>query len=130
MLTQNENNWLKEREKRPAPCNLEENWNWCLNICNGQSLQFGPPCPLVPDYRDAAEFEARVAAKSAGGDGYCPQEDEVYRSENNIRCAWDISGEMREADYPEEEVEKDCKWCSLKYVRIAVEAEMEAEHDR
>lgn len=130
MLTQNEKNWLEEREKRPAPCSLNESWNWCLNICIGQTLPLRHPCPMVPDYRDAAEFEARVAMLLAGGESFCPPAEEVHRWEKDSKCAWDILGDMKEVDYPEEKTSAACKWCSIKAARIAVEAEMEAENDR
>lgn len=96
MLTQNEKKWLETRGKRPVPCALNESWDWCLNICSGQTLPLRPPCPMVPDYRDAAEFEARVAAELARLNmSMCP-----------------------------------CRFCRLKYARLMVEREMEAEYDR
>lgn len=117
MLTQNEKNWLEEREKRPVPCSLNESWNWCLNICSGQTLPLRPSCPMVPDYRDAAEFEARVAAELAtvrieinwGEDFSCCPPTMTHRE-----CSTEPS-----IDY---------QWCHLKYARIAVEAKMEAEN--
>lgn len=116
MLTQNEKNWLEEREKRPAPCILNESWNWCLNICSGQTLPLRSPCPMVPDYRDAAEFEARVAAKLA-----------IARMEVN----WDDDFSCCPPETGERECSKkrlDCQWCWLKNARLAVESEMEAEN--
>ena len=116
MLTQNEKNWLEEREKRSAPCSLNESWNWCLNICIGQTLPLRHPCPMVPDYRYAAEFEARVAAKLA-----------IARMEVN----WDDDFSCCPPETGERECSKkrlDCQWCWLKNARLAVESEMEAEN--
>lgn len=78
MLTQNEKNWLEEREKRPVPCVLNESWNLGTNWDSG--FPFCPP-----------EMTERL----------CP------RAFN-----------------------QDCHWCHLKYARLTVEQEMEAEHDR
>lgn len=120
MLTQNEKNWLEEREKRPVPCSLNESWNWCLNICSGQTLPLRPSCPMVPDYRDAAEFEARVAAHLAT----------ALMTRN-----WDDSLSCCPPSLTERECAKkhpqdlDCHWCHLKYARIAVEEELTGRHD-
>ena len=77
-------------------------------------------------YKDAAEFEARVVEKLAGGEPFCPPFKDVS---GPGQCAWDIWGVSYEKDYPEEKAIQVCKWCSLRAGRLAVEAEMEAEHD-
>lgn len=113
MLTQNEKNWLEEREKRPVPCSLNESWNWCLNICSGQTLPLRPSCLMVPDYRDAAEFEARVAAELARPNmAMCPcwTGDCEYKRQSGYGAV--------------------CRACRLKYAHLAVEADMEAKNDR
>lgn len=51
MLTKQEKKWLKERENRPAPCGYRQ------GDCRGCLFRF---CILMPDYQDAAEFEAQV----------------------------------------------------------------------
>ena len=79
---------------------------------------------LAPDYRDAAEFEARVVEKLAGGEPFCPPFKEVS---GPGQYAWDVWGVSYEKDYPEEKAVQICKWCSLKAGRLAVEAEMDAE---
>lgn len=77
----------------------------------------------IEQWRDAAEFEARVTEKMAGGEPFCPPPSEP------VKCAWDIWGESYEKDFPEEKAIQVCRWCSLKAGRLAVEAEMEAEND-
>lgn len=106
MLTPNEKNWLEEREKRSVPCILDESWNWCLDICQGLTLPHRAPCPLFPDYRDAAEFEARVAELLAN-------------EEWVVSWKYDEDGGMYQRNI-------------LKIARLSVEAEMEmeAENDR
>ena len=112
MLTQNEKNWLEEREKRPVPCALNESWDWCLTICSGQILPPRPPCPMVPDYCDAAEFEARVAA-------------ELARPNMSMCPCW-----MGDCEYKHRGgYGAVCQSCRLKYARFMVE-QMETENDR
>lgn len=76
------------------------------------------PQPLG-DFRDAAEFEARVAAKMAepwilsGGKPHCPHNG----------CIVPL---LRQKLKPRD-AERICAWCKLKDARLAVEAEMIAE---
>ena len=77
----------------------------------------------IEQWRDAAEFEARVTEKMAGGEPFCQPPSEP------VKCAWDIWGESYEKDFPEEKAIQVCRWCSLRAGRLAVEAEMEAEND-
>ena len=56
MLTEQEKKWLRERRTKSAPCSAC--WNWCRTHCGTFTHE---SCPLKPDYRDAAEFEARVS---------------------------------------------------------------------
>lgn len=67
-------------------------------------------CPLVSDFRDAAEFEARVAAKLTGLNA---AELPCYP---NFLCLFSAK-----------HLGMGCKDCFLKHARLAVEAEMEKE---
>lgn len=78
---------------------------------------------------DAAEFEARVAEKLAGGEAFCPPQVKVHRWEDNSKCIWDIVDSPKGKEVTHETALQYCKWCSLKSARLAVEAEMEAEND-
>lgn len=99
MLTEAEKKWLKEKRVRNecfVRCYTVGN---CM-LCSGQKT-----CYLWPnDFKDAAEFEARVAKRvlllpPCAGLGECV--------EPNIRLS--------------------CEECRLKHARLAVEKEMEAE---
>lgn len=68
------------------------------------SLEF---CPLASDYRDAAEFEARVAAKLATYEYTDP-------CNGKTRCPYAGKG-------------WSCRRCNLKHARLAVEEEMAME---
>ena len=91
MLTQSELVWLQERRTTIAPCGAS--WNWCRKQCGIFSGIHS--CLLASDYRDAAEFEARVAVIAANGaqpclvDGHCPEGKERECERYNIcftRC--------------------------------------------
>lgn len=63
----------------------------------------------IEQWRDAAEFEARVTEKMAGGEPFCPPSSEP------VKCAWDIWGESYEKDFSErlakycvDDAEKEC----------------------
>ena len=102
MLTKQEKKWLKERENRPAPCGDRQ------EDCRGCLSRF---CILMPDYQDAAEFEARVAAKLTLKEP-CPLPEHADLDD----CPYFIE---------HEESAFSCRWCRLKRARIAVEEEME-----
>lgn len=66
MLTESELVWLKDRRNK-VYC------RYCsvIYLCSNPSAS-GFKCPLIPDYKDAAEFSERVAEKLAylGAGGY------------------------------------------------------------
>ena len=59
MLTDSDKAWLKDRRNK-AYC------RYCsvIDLCSNPNAS-GFKCPLIPDYKDAAEFSERVAAKLA-----------------------------------------------------------------
>lgn len=97
MLTDKEKRYLEERKHRKAPCGDE------MSHCVGCLVRCG--CSLTPDWIDAAEFEARVAARLAG--------------------AWAIGEDMCFNNHCQLFDKDRCTACYLKNARIAVEQEME-----
>lgn len=99
-LTEHERKWLKQRDR-----NL---------FSFGLYLAFTPGMsPALIDYRDAAEFEARVAEKLTLKEP-CPLPEHADLDD----CPYFIE---------DEESAFSCRWCSLKRARIAVEEEMDNE---
>ena len=117
-LTASEKKWLEEWNDsiRPAPCVTAgmRGWAFSARDCRDSSCdynrQLSPKyCPLASDYCDAAEFESRVAARLA------------YFEDGCTPCSKPKKCPFEKLDII------DCVPCRLKYVRLAVEAEMEAE---
>ena len=117
MLTEQEKKWLKERKHRLHWSGVYS--NPCLS---GAWKMF-----LAPDYKDAAEFEARVAVEA------------INLSSADVPCAhgmqsfWKTSCPLRNT-----KIYKDGKlvdfqgegcgeWCLLRMARLEVEQEKEAE---
>ena len=101
MLTDKERKWLEFRKYRKAPCGEE------THHCVGCLVRCG--CSLTQDLIDAAEFEARVAARLAG--------------------AWAIGEDMCFNNHCQLFDKDRCTACYLKNARIAVEEEMENERN-
>lgn len=98
MLTEQERKWLKQRDR-----NL---------FSFGLYLAFTPGMsPALIDYRDAAEFEARVAEKLTLKEP-CPLPE---------------NADLDDCPYFTEDDGSvfSCRWCRLKRARIAVEEEMD-----
>ena len=100
MLTEQERKWLKQRDRNLFSFGLY------LAFTSGMS-------PALIDYRDAAEFEARVAEKLTLKEP-CPLPEHADLDD----CPYFIE---------DEESAFSCRWCSLKRARIAVEEEMDNE---
>ena len=110
MLTDSEREWLKDRRNK-AYC------RYCsvIYLCSNPNAS-GFKCPLIPDYKDAAEFSERVAATLANihfGTEDCP-----YCS-NHINVN-EYCGECKTAS-----TDKRCLACRIKYARQQVEEEMD-----
>ena len=114
MLTEEDRKWLEERRIATGEdgvycryCNKRPSiitGGLCAGIC--------PMFPAAHQFRDAAEFEARVAAKLASMD---------YA---DVPCAHG----MRIFCPRPGKAKQDCgTWCLMREARLAVEAEMEKE---
>lgn len=118
--TEQELRWLEERSKPeyPAACvrNILKVWDIeqsdCL-FCGSHKGSVPKRCPLASDYKDAAEFEARVAIILAKSPCFECQEKRKY-GPNALSCIEKLTREGAEA-------------CRLKQARIRAEQEMEAE---
>ncbi|WP_300709673.1 hypothetical protein [uncultured Desulfovibrio sp.] len=115
MLTEAEERWL---ELRKNLCTLCE-WNLYDNPCvrygrageTGKCKGFEPRNVGSDDYRDAAEFEARVAEKLAKSICVvCPEN-------KNGRCTTRQNYAQR----------ADIEACRMRHARIAVEEEIDSE---
>lgn len=116
MLTEADKTWLEERKPPTVKlCPTTADDNFCKH-CKQYDIDCVPwfrntgDCPTHRggDYREAAEFEARVAAKLAEGIcGFC---DDFASFPS---CPLSIYSRPK-YDY-----------CTLKHARLAVEAEME-----
>ncbi len=115
MLTPNEIKWLRERKLRATPCDAELPGiicNCCIEVINGD-------CPLKPDYRDAAEFEARVAVIAANGAQPCLQYE--------YDCPYGYDGNCPDnCDGNYNRFGTQATSCGLKHARLYVEEEMDA----
>ena len=111
-LTEQEREWLERRKNLCERCFYGEDGrpNFCGRWRDGKCIDFDPESCLSEnvDYKDAAEFEARVAQRSVQNIswpcyvGLCPKGKDMD---------WQIC--------PKEE------WCHMKYARLAVEQEMD-----
>lgn len=107
MLTEQERKWLENRKIRCSRCVHYEVSGvggicfWCADREKFETSAY----TLASDYRDAAEFEARVAARLAG--------------------AWAIGEDMCFNNHCQLFDKDRCTACYLKNARIAVEEEMD-----
>ena len=60
MLTEQERKWLEERKKRTQYCDTCPNRVGYYELCSSCRSRSLYGLSLCPDYRDAAEFEARA----------------------------------------------------------------------
>lgn len=115
MLTEAEKMWLEERKpptKKPYKTTADDNFCRHCTRYNTNCIPWFRDVAYCPtdqggDFRDAAEFSARVAAKLA---------EETAKWEpcyNSGRCPVDVL------------YAKKCIPCRLKHARLEVEAEME-----
>lgn len=111
MLTRGEKRWLKKR-KEWSVC------SYCSNIPQTMCLYGERPhfCALLDiDYKDAAEFEGRVASKLA--QAFAKIVDAEFDMEIRLICeACPATGRCN----------MDCCDSILKWARLQVEEEMEA----
>ena len=116
-LTDKEREWLKQRDR-----NL---------FSFGLYLAFTPGMsPALIDYRDAAEFEARVAAKLAEHAGSGGRRGGIGTLLRPHGCSWYNADGYRETVCPSGHDIDKCTgipFCNLYVARIAVEQEMDDE---
>lgn len=107
-LTKKEWYWLKNRQIDETPC-LIAGWKWCREVCKVK-------CKLVPDWKDVAEFEARVAKRLVYPAQPCACKE---------ACPLGLSGNGECSRFS-----RSAGWCNLKHARLEVEEEMEKESKR
>lgn len=110
MLTEKERKWLEFRKNVCFRCKKRR--QTCSPVLREICQKAGYPIRdlamvIPPDYRDAAEFEARVTARLAG--------------------AWAIGEDMCFNNHCQLFDKDRCTACYLKNARIAVEEEMDNE---
>lgn len=102
-LTEQERKWLEKRKKRCERCtHYSPNIVWCQCMHNFKTDAYS----LEPNYRDAAEFEARVSRYIA------ENASELDFSSNN----WQFFDGFKA---------KSLAWYILREARIAVEEKMD-----
>lgn len=106
MLTEQERKWLEERKKRTQHCDTCPNRVGYYELCSSCRSRSLYGLSLCPDYRDAAEFEARVSRYIA------ENASELDFSSNN----WQFFDGFKA---------KSLAWYVLREARIAVEEEMD-----
>lgn len=106
MLTKQEKKWLEERKKRTQHCDTCPNRVGYYELCSSCRSRSLYGLSLCPDYRDAAEFEARVSRYIA------ENASELDFSSNN----WQFFDGFKA---------KSLAWYILWEARIIVEEEME-----
>lgn len=105
MLTKQEKKWLEERKKRTQHCDTCPNRVGYYELCSSCRSRSLYGLSLCPDYRDAAEFEARVSRCIA------ENASELDMISNNLQFLDGFKA-------------KSLVWYILREARIAVEEKM------
>lgn len=111
MMTEKERKWLEERKKRTQHCDTCPNRVGYYELCSSCRSRSLYGLSLCPDYRDAAEFEARVSRYIA------ENASELYFGSNS----WQFLDGFKA---------KSLAWYILWEARIIVEEEMENDRTR
>ena len=130
MLTEQEKKWLEERKKRTQHCDTCPNRVGYYELCSSCRSRSLYGLSLCPDYRDAAEFEARVAAKLAEHAGSNARRGEIGTLLRPRGCSWYNADGCRETVCPcGHDIDKcaGIPFCNLYLARIAVEQEIDNE---
>ena len=125
MLDEKTLEWLERRKNLCTRCYKK---NWCragakhnFNTTNCRYFEMTAPWSitgnLLEDYHDAAEFESRVAAKTA----------RFFDIETCRMCDYRKDGCDKVKDRNGKRIRMPNEWCVLKRTRLAVEREMIAE---
>ena len=122
MLTEQEKKWLEERKKRTQHCDTCPNRVGYYELCSSCRSRSLYGLSLCPDYRDAAEFEARVAVVAANGAQPCLQYD--------YNCPYGYAGDCPDnCDGNYNRFGTQATRCGLKHARLYVEEEMDKERN-
>lgn len=122
MLTEQERKWLEERKKRTQHCDTCPNRVGYYELCSSCRSRSLYGLSLCPDYRDAAEFEARVAVVAANGAQPCLQYD--------YDCPYGYAGDCPDnCDGNYNRFGTQATRCGLKHARLYVEEEMDNERN-
>nr|DAT64593.1 MAG TPA: hypothetical protein [Caudoviricetes sp.] len=122
MLTEQERKWLEERKKRTQHCDTCPNRVGYYELCSSCRSRSLYGLSLCPDYRDAAEFEARVAVVAANGAQPCLQYD--------YNCPYGYAGDCPDnCDGNYNRFGTQATRCGLKHARLYVEEEMDNERN-
>lgn len=125
MLTEKERKWLEFRKdvcfrckKRRQTCSLQ-----LRDDCRKAGYPIRDLAMVIPpDYRDAAEFEARVAVVAANGAQPCLQYD--------YNCPYGYAGDCPDnCDGNYNRFGTQATRCGLKHARLYVEEEMDNERN-
>lgn len=122
MLTEQERKWLEERKKRTQHCDTCPNRVGYYELCSSCRSRSLYGLSLCPDYRDAAEFEARVAVVAANRAQPCLQYD--------YNCPYGYAGDCPDnCDGNYNRFGTQATRCGLKHARLYVEEEMDNERN-
>ena len=122
MLTEQERKWLEERKKRTQHCDTCPNRVGYYELCSSCRSRSLYGLSLCPDYRDAAEFDARVAVVAANGAQPCLQYD--------YNCPYGYAGDCPDnCDGNYNRFGTQATRCGLKHARLYVEEEMDNERN-
>ena len=122
MLTKQEKKWLEERKKRTQHCDTCPNRVGYYELCSSCRSRSLYGLSLCPDYRDAAECEARVAVVAANGAQPCLQYD--------YDCPYGYAGDCPDnCDGNYNRFGTQATRCGLKHARLYVEEEMDNERN-
>lgn len=96
-LTEQERKWLEERKKRTQHCDTCPNRVGYYELCSSCRSRSLYGLSLCPDYRDAAEFEARVSRYIAENASklYCSNSWQFLDGFKAKSLAWYILWEAR-----------------------------------
>lgn len=114
MLTEQEKKWLEERKKRTQHCDTCPNRVGYYELCSSCRSRSLYGLSLCPDYRDAAEFEARAKVIA------------LHLDIEDVPCAHGMT-----MFCPAKHLKgKGCgDWCRMRMAHLQAEKEMDNEQD-
>lgn len=110
MLTEQEKKWLEERKKRTQHCDTCPNRVGYYELCSSCRSRSLYGLSLCPDYRDAAEFEARAKVIA------------LYLDIEDVPCAHGMTMFCPAKHFKG----KGCgDWCRMRMAHLQAEKEMD-----